>query len=201
MFRFSISLLLLSIFTLNTQAANILIQDASSGVDGSLELLNGNNTLFSNTDNIYNFVDFNIANGATLNIDSSGPVYIYSQQSITINGSLITNSPDLQLIAQTININGSITSTGSNLLIASASNNPTTPDVSNGAFISSSSGLTITTGMINTGTGNLIITGNPGLTPINSGTIVLTPSPVPVPAALWLMISGMLSIGLLIRRQ
>ena len=206
MLRFSIPLLFLSILTLNAQASSILPQDTSTGTDGTFELLNGADTLFNNTNSIYNFVDFNIASGTTLTIDSNGPVYIYSQQSITINGSLITNSPDLHLIAQAISFNGSINSTGGDLLIASASSNPTTPDVSNGSFISSNAGLTITTGTIDTGTvtsgNNLFITANPVITPINGGTTgIITPSPVPVPAALWLMLSGILSIGLLLRRQ
>lgn len=203
MLRFTLSLLLLSIFIFNTNASGLLPQGLSTGSDGILDLLNSNRTLFNNTNNIYNFADFNIASDSTLNINNNSAVYIYSQQSIIINGALITNSPDLHLIAQSINLNGNITTSGTNLLMANASNNPSAPEINSGTIINNNPSLMITIGTIKTDTiswdNAITITSSAGLTPVFNAPILL--SPVPVPAALWLMISGILSIGLLAHCQ
>jgi len=161
MFRISVSLLLLSIFTYNAHASSILPQEVSTGADGSFNLLS-DDVLFSNADGIYNFIDFNIADGVTLNINNSGPIYIYSQQSMTISGNLIADTTDLHLIAPTINTSSTSTISASSITLV---------------ILDSSSN-----GSGNTGTGNgvTIGNGNPGITP------------VPVPAAIWLMLSGLL---------
>lgn len=167
---FRISLLLLSIFTFTTHASIILPQDISTGADGSFNLLT-DDILFNNTDGIYNFVDFNIADGITLNISNSGPVYIYSQQSISLSGNIIANTPDLHLIAPAFNTNNATISTSGTLTYSVIGG------TSNGS------------GSTGTGSGITIGNGNPGI------------SPVPLPAAIWLMLSGLLSIGMLKIRQ
>ncbi len=168
MLRFSASLLFLCVLAFNSHASSIP-QPASTGVDGDFNLLNGNDTLFSSTDNIYNFINFSIADGATLNIASSGPVYIYAQQSIIIGGNLFADSSDLHFIAPTIETagNANISANGSITLILtdSSASNP-------GGNASSGNGITIDSG-------------NPNI------------SPVPLPAAIWLMLSGLLSLGAL----
>lgn len=202
--RLSPTLILLSILTFNTQA-NSIPQQTSSGVDGNFNLLT-NDTLFSSIDNIYNFIDFNIADGATLNISNSGPVYIYAQQSITLNGNIMANTADLHLFSANITLNGNINI--NNLLVAvDGTSTATTPDISGAIILSGNPEASITSGYIDTtsidGSINLIGANNT-LIPTNSSTttgpIIITPSPVPVPAAIWLMISGLLSFGLLKRR-
>jgi len=101
MLRLSELLITLCVFTFNAQASTLLTQSNSTGEDGPFNLLS-DSTLFADPDSIYNFTDFTIAAGTTLNITDSGPVYIYSQQSITISGSLIADTPDLHLIAPSI---------------------------------------------------------------------------------------------------
>jgi len=161
MLRISVSLLLLSIFTCNAHASSVLPQEVSTGTDGSFNLLS-DDILFNNADGIYNFIDFNIADGATLNINSSGPVYIYSQQSMTIFGNLIADTTDLHLIAPTINTGSTSTISADSITLV----------------ILDSSGTG--TGSTDTGNGIIIDSGNSGITT------------VPVPAAIWLMLSGML---------
>lgn len=218
MFRFIIALSLFSAFTFNTHASSIP-QELSTGADGIFNLLTGEETLYGTADNIYNFADFNVAEGAILKIDNSGPVYIYTQQNITVAGTILTNSSDLHLISQSGGYVSGITSsvtglairsteTGTNFVIIGGYTdtwNPPTPD--NGVTLGND--LILTTGTVDTITagGNLnLLAGNTTitLTPVNnSGTITLitAPSPVPVPAALWLMLSGLLGMAAVIKRR
>lgn len=101
MFQLSSLLIIFCAFSFNAQASSALPQSSSTGADGLFNLLS-DSTLFTDSDNIYNFTDFTIGAGTTLNITDSGPVYIFSQQSITISGSLIADSSDLHLIAPSI---------------------------------------------------------------------------------------------------
>lgn len=144
MFRFSVLLTIFCAFSFNAQASSVLPQSGSTGADGLFNLLS-DSALFADSDNIYNFTDFTIGAGTTLNITDRGPVYIFSQQGITINGSLIADSSDLHLIAPSIIASG--------------------------------------TGSINArGDLNIITT-------------------VPLPGAFWLLISGLLSLGIIKRRR
>ena len=210
MLKLSISLLLLSLFTINAQAASVP-QISSTGADGAFSLLN-DDTLFSNTSNIYNFTDFNIAAGATLNVNNSDTVYIYSEQSIIINGALTSNSPDLHLIAPTITLGsltatGSVVVTGQNFNISTGELTTTNPNNDNGVTIGSGTFIGSDLDLTNPiGTGIIILDPSISFTiptnPINVETItfVTTPSPVPLPGALWLMMSGIIGFGLLKRR-
>lgn len=211
MSKLFISLLLLSLFCINVQASSVP-QINSTGTDGLFSLLS-NDALFSSTSNIYNFSDFNIAEGATLEINSSDAVYIYSQQSITINGTLTSSSADLHFIAPAFNFNGTLNSDGNLnvVILGTGSSTPSAPDISNGVVVSSNLDTTLTTGFIEAGTittGDFIfpIFDEPTLVLVDNGNtvgpiVIINPSPVPLPGALWLMISGILSFGLLKKPQ
>ena len=195
MHRFSVSLILLSVITFNTQASSILPQDNSTGADGLFNLLS-DSSLFANPGNIYNFTDFTIAAGATLYITANNkPVYIYSQQNITIKGALITDTPYLHLIAsQQIDLTGSLIS--NSLVITTSEKDSTTQETTGSIILTNGSA----TGTTSTGiAGSIIITNIASSIDISAGTITLTS--VPLPAALWLMISGLLSFGLMSRRD
>ena len=190
-------LTLLTLGAFNAHAATVLPQTESNGEDGAYTLIS-NATLFNDLDNIYNFTDFSIANGTTLNIFSDAAIFIYSTQSITINGLIYADTPELNFIAPEILITGTLDISDNLGLFA---NNITfsTDDII-------SSGTSPSSGIISSGTltgGTTIINGiEPVIidtTPITGGSISLTP--VPLPAALWLMITGLLSFGLIQRRH
>jgi len=163
------TLILLSSISLHTHSQSVLPQAESNGEDGFFSI-NTDTSLFADADNIYNFADFSITDNATLHILSDSAVYIYSQQSITVDGTIFADTPELHLIAPEITgFNLNLNSSGSiNLyLLGSVATEPSP----------------------GTGSGGVVIISNPGI------------SPVPVPAAIWLFASGLLSLLLARRRS
>ncbi|VAW58499.1 hypothetical protein MNBD_GAMMA08-1938 [hydrothermal vent metagenome] len=132
---------------------------------------------------------------------------------ISSTGALTSNSADLHFIAPTFDFNGTLNSNGSLnfVILNSDSSTPIAPDLSNGVIVNNNAlDATLTTGFIDTGTittGDFIfpVFDEPTLIPVdNSNTVelivIITPSPVPLPGALWLMMSGIIGFGLLKRR-
>ncbi len=192
---------------LQTVQAATLPQTESDGSDG-LFSISSDTSLFSSTNNIYNFTDFSINNGAALTINSTEPVYIYSQQSITIDGSILY-SGELSLVAPDIQfLNASFDASSLTFAILN------TVDDGSGNTATSYSGSTLSNnGTIFEVNGNntTITTGNIDIsaisfdiTPVTSTTpdsvLILNPTPVPVPPAIALLLSGLGLLGLFSRR-
>lgn len=189
-----ISALLFSFFSFNL-SASLLPQIDSSGEDGLL-FIDTSSTLFADADNIYNFTDFIVDNNGTLQITSSAEIFIYSQQSITIDGSIIADTAGLNFIAPSILITGSL-EVNSGLSFYTTDSDSTFPDLSNALITSGTDGASLTRGIIfGEGLNNDIISlGQTEL--ISSNHLQITPpSPVPLPASLWFLISGLMSLGL-----
>jgi len=190
----SATTLLISLFLAagSVSASIVLPQESSTAEDGVFSI-STDMTLWSDPDNIYNFENFHVGGGATLTIDNTGPVYIYSSQSITIDStsSLFSLVPDLYLIAPEIFL-GSINTTGNLSLVATTltvdSNSTTGADTGTGAVTISNGGSVII--------GDSIIpSGATGTITLAGGSIlisdtVLTITPVPVPPALLFFASG-----------
>ncbi len=201
-----LSALLISACSINAYAASILPQISSSGDDGSF-IINTDSTLFTDSDNIYNFTDFSILDNAALNITSSEPVFIYAQNSIYIDGSIFFAAGDLNLIAPEISFgaaaefnlgtSGSITIVTTDATLSgdssSASGSTITSDSSGSIVLSAGSDIAVISGSISSS--SILI-----IEPVTStveGTFSITPTPVPLPAAGWLMLCGLSGLMLM----
>lgn len=194
-----ISALLFSLFSFNL-SASLLPQADSNGEDGLL-FIDTSATLFADADNIYNFTDFVIDNNGTLQITSSAEIFIYSQQSITIDGNIIADTAGLNFIAPSILVNGSLQVNSDLSFYTTDSGSSTFPDLSNALITSDTDGASLTRAIIfgEDLNNELITLGQIEL--ISTNHLVITPpSPVPVPAAIWLLASGLVSLGLFTRK-
>ena len=205
-----LSIITFCLLTFNAIASSIPLQDTSTGINGIFSITT-DTALFDSPDNIYNFSDFMISSDTTLSVNSGQDIFIHSQTGMTIDGNISAPSSNLHLIAPEITINGSIFTSLSLSLYADT----ITIDANTG---SGSDPAPTSSIIISDGSGDYALIGDStsvtigDLSGFEAGTItpVIIPSepifldnisPVPVPAALWLMLSGIMSLLVLSRRK
>lgn len=202
--------LILSACSFSAYSASILPQYSSNGEDGSYSI-NTSNSLFADSDNIYNFTDFSILDGASLSISSPDPVFIYSQTAIYIDGSIFFDAGDLNLIAPEISFAGTTefnmgTSGSITIVTNEATLSGDTPSVTGSTITSDGSGSIVLSsgGNVAVLSGSIVSSGILITEPVptlDGGIITISPpTAVPLPAAGWLMLSG-LSLLIATRRK